>query len=272
MEEQSVQKIINATHYVRMMAAAALGLLALFLLVATISELRSYSYIGAGIQPSNVISVNGEGKVFAEPDTATFTYSVDETAPDVATAQKKATDASSAVISYLKDQGVQDADIQTTSYDVNPQYQYSTQICAQNGFCPPQRQTITGYEVTETETVKVTDISKAGTLLSGVGSRGVSDVSGLTFTVADEDALDAQARDKAIEDAKTKAQALAQSLGVTLVRITGFNENSGGNPVPMYAKMSESAVASPAAAAAPAPIAVGQNTITSDVTVSYEIR
>lgn len=272
MEDQSVQKIISATHYVRMMAAAALGLLALFLLVATISEMRSYAYIGAGIQPSNVISVSGEGKVFAKPDTATFTYTVDETAPDVATAQKKATAASDDVIQYLKAQGVKDTDIQTTSYNVNPQYQYSAQVCTRDGYCPPSKQTITGYEVAETETVKVTNIDQAGTLLSGAGSRGVSDVSGLTFTVADENALDAQARDKAIADARSKAQQLATSLGVSIVRITGFSENTGGNPVPMYAKMSESAGASADAAAAPAPIAVGQNTITSDVTVTYEIR
>ena len=271
MEDQTVQKIISATHYVRMMLAAALGLLALFLLVATVSELRSYAYIGAGIQPANTITVNGEGKVLAVPDTATFTYTVDETAPDVATAQSKATTASNAVIDYLKSQGVKDTDIQTTDYSVNPQYQYSSQICTQNGYCPPQRQTISGYEVAQTETVKVTDITKAGALLSGVGTRGVSDVSGLTFTVADQDALNAQARDKAISDAKSKAQALAGSLGVSLIRITGFNENSGG-VVPVYAKMTSEMAAAPDAAPVAPQIAIGENTITSDVTVTYEIR
>ena len=80
--------------------------------------------------------------------------------------------------------------------------------------------------------VKVTDISKAGTLLAGVGTRGVSDVSGLTFTVADQNALEAQARDKAIADAQSKAKDLAGALGVSLIRITGFNENQGVVPMP----------------------------------------
>ena len=270
MEEQSVQKVINATKSVRTMAATALGMLALFLLVGTVSELRSYNYIGAGIQPSDTITVSGEGKVLAVPDTATFTFTVDEMAADVATAQGKATTAANAVTDYLKQQGIAETDIQTTDYNVNPQYQYSTQICANNGFCPPQKQTISGYEVSQTDIVKVSDITKAGTILSGVGTHGVSDVSGLTFTVADEDALDAQARDKAIADAQSKAKALASSLGVSIIRVTGFNEDQGTRPVPMYA-MASGASAAPEAAVAPE-ISTGQNTITSDVSVTYEIR
>ncbi len=269
-DQSSVQKIINASRSVRKMGALALGMLALFLLVGTISELRSYNYIGAGIQPADTITVTGEGKVTAIPDTATFTFTVDETAADVATAQTKATTAGNAVIDYLKSQGIADTDIQTTDYNVNPQYEYSSQICANNGYCPPQKQTISGYEVTQTVSVKVTDITKAGDLLAGVGSRGVSDVSGLTFTVASQDALDAQARDKAIADAQSKAKELAGALGVSLIRVTGFSENSGGVvPMPMYA--AESGGAESAAAVAPQ-IPVGQNTITSDVSVTYEIR
>src|SRR5665213_185064 len=236
MEDQSVQKIINATYPMRAMAAAALGLLALFLLVATVSELRSYGYIGAGIPATNTITVTGEGKVTAVPDTANFTFTVAETATDVATAQSKATAATNAILTYLTGAGIASTDIQTTDYEVNPQYQSNSVICANNGYCPPQNnsQTITGYQVSQTESVKVIDITKAGTLLAGVGTRGVSDVSGLSFTVADEDTLDAQARDKAITDAQTKAKALASALGVSLVRVTGFNENNGGGIMPMY--------------------------------------
>ncbi len=254
------------------MASVALGVLALFLLIGAISEWRSYSYIGAGIQPTDTITVSGEGKVVVVPDTATFTFTVDETAADVGTAQSKATTEANAIIDYLKTQGIADADIQTSDYNVNPQYEYSSQICSNNGYCPPQKQTISGYEVSQTETVKVKDITKAGTILSGVGTRGVSDVSGLTFTVADQDAIDAQARGKAISDAKTKAQTLASALGVALVRVTGFNENNNIVPVPMYAR-ADSTMSAGASSEAVAPqIPVGQNTVTSDVSVTYEIR
>ena len=271
MELSSVQNLINASRSVRKMGAIALGMLALFLLVATISELRAYTYIGAGIQPANTITVTGEGTVTAIPDTATFTFTVDETAADVATAQGKATTAANAVIDYLKKQGIDDKDIQTTSYNVNPQYQYSSQVCVTNSYCPPTKQTISGYEVSQTVTVKVNDITKAGTLLAGVGTHGVSDVSGLSFTVANQDALDAQARDKAITDAQSKAKDLAKALGVSLIRVTGFNENSNRYPAPMYATMSSGAGMQDKAVSVPQ-IPTGQNTTTSDVSVTYEIR
>jgi len=271
MEQQSVQSILGATTLVRKMAALALAMLAIFLLILSVSALRSYHYIGAGIQATNTISVSGEGKVFAVPDTATFSYTVSDTAPDVATAQAKATKDGNAVIDYLKSASIKDADIQTTDYSVNPQYEYSSTICTANGYCPPQKQTISGYQVSQTVSVKVRDTAQAGTILSGVGTRGVSNVSGLDFTVDDEKALEAQARDKAIADAKTQAEALAKSLGVSIVRITGFSENSGGYPVPMYAKADMAVSASGAGATAPS-IPVGQNTITSDVSVTYEIR
>ena len=271
MENQSVQQILGATTFVRKMAALALAMLAVFLLILSVSALRSYHYIGAGIQATNTISVSGEGKVFAVPDTATFSYTVSETAADVATAQAKATKAGNAIIDYLKSASIKDADIQTTDYSVNPQYEYSSTVCTNTGYCPPQKQTISGYQVSQTVTVKVRDTSKSGDILSGVGTHGVSYVSGLNFTVDDQKALEAQARDKAIADAKTQAEALAKSLGVSIVRITGFSENSGGYPVPMYAKMDMASGVSSAGAVAPS-IPVGQNTITSDVNITYEIR
>ncbi len=246
--------------------SSALGALALFLLVLTIGQLKSYEYIGSGVTATNTISVTGEGEVFAVPDTATFSFTVDQTAKDVASAQASATKTSNDVIAYLKQQGIADTDIQTTDYSINPQYSYQQAACppiapqvynagsvsgSAGGaiYCPPGKQTITGYEVAQTISVKVHDTSKAGTLLSGIGSRGVSNVSGLTFTVANQDTIDAQARDKAIAQAKTKAETLAKSLGVSIVRVVGFSEN-GNSPIPYYAKASGMALDS---AAAPAP-------------------
>jgi len=259
----------------------ALIMLGVFLLFMTLAQIKGLSYIGSGVPPTNTIAVSGEGDVFAVPDTATFSFSVDETAADVATAQSKATSEANAVIDYLKAQGIADTDIQTTDYSINPQYSYQQSVCPQpavyNGasagsavYCPPGKQTLTGYEVSQSVTVKVHDTSKAGTLLSGVGSKGATDVSGLSLTVSNEDALQVQARGKAIDDARAKAQALAKQLGVTLVRIVGYSEGGGGQPV-YYPKAM--ALDSASGAAAPAPdIPTGQNKITSDVTVTYEIR
>jgi hypothetical protein len=252
-------------------AATALGMLALFLLVSTASALLELKYVGAGISPTNTISISGQGEVFAIPDTATFSFTVSETGKDVASAQTKATAKTNDTIDYLKEQGIKEIDIKTTDYSVNPQYEWSNQICTSNGYCPPGRQTIIGYEVSQTILVKIHDTDQAGTLLSGVGSRGVSNVSGLNFTVDDEDALKAEARDKAIKQAKEKAEVLAKSLGVSIVRVVSFNENNYGGPVPMYAKMETMAADAGGMGAAPQ-IPTGQNKITSDVSVTYEIR
>jgi|SRR3989338_529136 len=271
MEQQSVQDIIRATHWPRTMATTALGALALFLVVVTVAELKGLQFIGSGVSATNTINVSGEGYVFAVPDTATFSVTVQETAKDVKTAQTAATKKGNDIIAYLKGADIGEKDIQTTDYSVNPQYEYSQGVCPQYGYCPPGKQTLTGFEVSQTLTVKVRDTTKAGDLLSGVGSRGATNVSGLSFTVDDQKVLEAQARGKAIDDARAKAEALAQQLGVSLVRVVSFNEN--GN-YPYYAKtMALGMGGADSAAPAPSPeIPVGQNKIMSNVNVTYEIR
>lgn len=271
MEERSVRDVIVATHYPRMFGSIALAMLALFLLIASFAELKGYHYIGSGVTATNTITVTGTGDVFAVPDTATFSATVIETGKDVVSAQTSANTKGNAIIAYLKAQGIDAKDIQTTDYSVNPQYDYSGQVCTPGSYCGPGKQTLIGFQVSETLTVKVRDTQKAGTLLSGVGSKGASSVSSLSFTIDDQKGLEAQARDKAIAEAKSKADALAKSLGVSVVRVVGFSENA--NQPYYYATKASAGVAMDSAAVAPAPeVAVGQNKITSDVSVTYEIR
>lgn len=271
MEETSVREIIRATHWPRTAAVAALSMLALFLLVGTLSTLKSYRYIGSGVTATNTISVSGSGEVFAVPDIASFSVNVSETAKDVTTAQTTATKKSNDIIAYLKTQGIAEKDVQTADYSVNPEYEYTQGLCKTN-YCEPGKQTLTGYRVSQTLSVKVRDTKKAGEVLAGVGSRGVSSVSGLSFTIDDQDKLEAEARDKAIKEADDKATVLARSLGVKIVRVVGFSEN-GNYPI-YYAKESMSMAADGRGGAMPPSpeIPVGENKITSNVTVTYEIR
>src|SRR3989344_3924910 len=114
MEEQSVREIISATHRVRPLAAFALGMLGLFLLVATLGELKGLRFIGSGVPATNTINVSGEGEGFA----------VQETAKDVQTAQAAATKKNNDIIAHLKGAGIDEKDIQTTDYNIYPQYEY----------------------------------------------------------------------------------------------------------------------------------------------------
>ena len=239
----------------------------LILLVAYV--VQSLRYVGAGIQASNTVQVSGTGDAYAVPDVGQFSYSVVSDQTTVKAAQDDATAKANAITAYLKQAGIDDKDIKTTDYSVTPRYEYSNGVCS-NGYCPPSKQTLIGYEVSQTTQVKVRDTSKAGDLLAGVGGKGATNISGLTFTTEDPTAVQTEARDKAIADAKAKATKLASELGVSLVRVTAFSENQGGGPIPLaYGKGAGPAAES--AAVAP-DISIGQNKVTDDVTITYEIR
>jgi len=258
-------------HRMQIAGIFALSMLGVFLLVLTLSSLKAYHYIGSGVAASNTISVSGDGEVFAVPDTATFSVTIQEEAKDVKAAQEVATKKGNDIVAYLKSQGIDEKDYQTTDYSVYPQYDYIQAKCTSD-YCPGGKQVLRGFQVTQTLTVKVRDAKKAGDLLAGVGSQGASSVSGLSFTIDDQDKLDAEARDKAIAKAKVKAEALADALGVEIVRVVGFSE--GGNGPVYYAKtMALGMGGAMDSAVPPSPeIAVGQNKITSNVTITYEIR
>jgi len=270
MPQQSIIESIQTDKRIRALFSIVLIVLSFYLLFAALGELKSYRYIGSGVTATNTINVSGDGEVFAVPDTATFSVTIQEEAKEVQAAQDVASKKGNDIIAYLKSKGVDVKDIQTTDYNVYPQYDYVNGICTNGGYCQPGKQTLRGFQVSQTLTVKVRDTQKAGALLSGVGSLGASSVSGLSFTIADEDALQAEARDKAIAKAKDKADALAKSLNVSIVRVVGFSENSN-SPMPYYAKgMAVAAMDSRESVAPELP--TGQNKITSNVNITYEIR
>ncbi len=248
--------------------------LIVFLGLLSLNTLLNLRYIGAGIPPANTISVAGYGEAVAVPDIATFNFSVVSLKGTVALAQEEATTKANAITAYLKQQGIEERDIQTSNYSVYPQYDYVQSACLPSGICPSGRQVLRGYEVRQTTTVKVRDTAKAGDYLSGVGELGATEVSGLNFTFDDPDQVQNEARNEAIADAKEKAEVLARQLGVRLVRVVSFNENGGGYPVPYYSARVEAqngmggadmAVKSPE-------ISTGENKVTSNVSVIYEIR
>lgn len=246
-------------------------ILGLFLAVQAIGGLMQWRYIGTGVSATNTISVSGRGEAVAVPDIATFSYSVVSTKLAVADAQADATAKANATTKYLKDAGVNEKDIQTSDYSIYPQYDYQTAVCS-GGYCPQGKQVLRGYEVRQTTTVKVRDTAKAGELLAGVGTTGATEVSGLNFTFDNPDTVQTDAREKAIADAKKKADVLAKQLGVSLVRVVSFSENGSGYPSPyMYGRGATDTMNQSVKAVAPE-ISVGQNKVTNDVTITYEIR
>lgn len=219
----------------------------------------------------NTISVTGNGEVTAVPDIATVSFSVHSEGKDIAAAQKIVTESANAVIKALKDGGIDEKDIKTDSYTSNPKYEWSSTPCRE-GFCPPGNQKLVGYEVTHSMTVKIRNLDKVGDILAVLGTQKVENMYGPNFTFDDDRDLQSEARAKAIDDAKTKAKELAKSLGVHLGKIVEFSDSGYGGPVPYMLK---GGVAMDAATAesAPAPtVPTGENTVSSQVTITFRIK
>lgn len=244
-------------------------ILSVFFAVKTLHEWKSYRSVGRENAPISTITVSGKGEVIAIPDIATISFSVVGEAKQVADAQKQATEISNRAIAFLKEKGVAEKDIKTTYYNIYPRYEYPTKYTAQ-GYTTGER-VFKGYEVTQGVEVKIRKISDAGAVLGGIGAVGVTNVSGLSFLVDKEDQIKREARDSAIVDARAQAEKLAKALGVSLGKITNFSE--GGNYRPMYAMKTASYDAMGGAEMAPAPeVPAGENKITSEVTITYEIN
>ena len=218
------------------------------------------------------INVRGEGEVLARPDIGTFSFSVMSEGADAATAQSDSAERTNAIISYLEEAGVEEKDIKTTNYYLNPKYRYEDRVCPTGSYCPPGNPTIDGYEVTQTVEVKVRDLDSAGDLITGAGERGATNISGLSFTIDDEDALKSEAREAAIADAKEKAEILADNLGVRIVRIMSYYEDEGYMPYG-YGGMEGDAMMSVRSDAAVEPnLPTGESTTRSVVNITYEVR
>lgn len=262
-ENQSVEKT-------KVMKGIGLFLLVLsvFFVVKIIGEIRGLKYVGSSDSSIHTITISGKGEVSAVPDIATISFTIDEKAKTVKDAQDTATKKVNDAIDFLEKSGIEKKDIKTEGYNTYPDYQY-TQIECIRYPCPTGSPTIIGYHVSQSISVKVRDTSITGEILQGLGNINVTNISGPNFEIDNQDALEAQARKEAIDDAKTKAKSLARDLGVRLGRIVSFEESGGGYPI-YYAKAESLSMDSGGTSAPQVP--TGENKITSNITISYEIK
>ncbi len=250
-----------------------LGTLALVGLVAALGayayytlKQAEYMYMGP-----TTISVTGEGEVLAVPDIGQFTFTVTATAPEATAAQNDAAKRNNDIIAYLKEQGVEERYIKTEQYSLYPKYRWEERPCVFGQVCPPGEQVEDGFEVSQSVSVKVKDLTKAGDLITGVGERGATNLSGLTFTVEDEESLKAESRALAIENAKEQSEELAKQLGVRLVRMTGYYEEAG-YPMP-YGYGGEMAMDAMSAKVEAAPVLpTGEQSTKSRVTLTFQVE
>jgi len=260
MENPNIKKVIVVLGVV----------LSVFVVVKTITELKTMSYVGKTTPMTNTISVSGKGEVVATPDIAIFSFGVIEESASVADAQKAATEKMNSILDYVKRSGVDDKDVKTTSYNIYPRYDYVGYIPA--AMRSGNKQILAAYVVSQNIEIKVRKLEDAGKLLSSIGEFGATNVSGLTFAQDNQDELVREARDKAIKDARTQAKALAKSLGVSLGDITSFYENQNYPGPIFYAKNAAMGMGGDGGIETSVSVPSGENKIISNVTITYEIK
>ena len=242
-------------------------------LFATTIALSAYAYSSykqVSNWNSSSISVSGLGEVTAVPDVATFSFSVQDSGEEVSAVQQAAAETVNAIISYLNEEGIAETDIKTEYYNIMPKFRYDTEPCFDR-FCPSAEPQEDGFEVMQTVSVKVRDTDTAGQLISAIGDRGATNVSGLTFTIDDESSLKAEARAQAIANAKEQAEALAEQLGVRLGEIINFYEDEGGYPIQPFYRMEGDMMARSFSEVTPE-LPMGESTVSSRVTLIYTIK
>lgn len=258
-----------ANKNVRYAVLSVLVLLSLFLAAATWDALFGRDQF----EPTNVVTVEGTGEVFLVPDVAQITFSVTESAASVKAAQEAATKKTDAAVEAIKGLGVDDKDVKTLSYNVSPKYEYN-QPCRPGMACPGMvygSSRIVGYEVSQTIEVRVKDTAKASEALAALGEIGVQNIYGPNFMVDDEDAARAEARGKAIEEARAKAKVLAKQLGVSLGEVISYSEGSMYPQPMMYSAVAKGGMMDTRMEAAPS-LPTGENKTTVTVSITYEIR
>ena len=252
------------------------GLGMLLALGLTLSSFAfAYSYWASGANEwrkadaTRQISVSGQGKKAMKSDIAIFNVGVSVSKEKVKDTQAENNKISEEVTSFLKENGIADADLKTVGYSIYPQYQYyNTPVCAAYSCPPPKPPTVVSYQVTHTLEVKVRNISKVDALIDGVVTKGANELGSINFTVDDEEGVKAEARRKAIEDAQEKAEVLAKSLGVRLGRIINFSESTNGG---IYYATADMAYGRGGGGGSPS-VQPGEQEIQSNVVIMYEIK
>ena len=230
--------------------------LAAVLTVVTLSACNKHNAAPPGANPRQV-TVIGSGQVQGVPDTLTADVGIEFTAPDVTTAMNQTNDRQQAVINALVGAGVDRKNISTTTVNLQPQYSNPE---------PAGTANIAGYRATNAIEVKIHPTEAASKLLALIVSTGgdATRISSVSYSIADDSQLVKDARARAFQDAKNRADQYAQLSGLQLGKVLSISEASGSGPV-------AGAPPAPRGMAAAVPLEPGQQTVSFSVTAVWEL-
>jgi uncharacterized protein YggE len=238
-----------------MFVRRSIALVATGVAVATLSGCDKPNPAPPGANPRQV-TVLGSGQVQGVPDTLTADVGIEFTAPDVTTAMNQTNDRQQAVINALAGAGVDRKDIRTTAVTVAPQYSSPE---------PAGTATITSYRADNAIEVKIHPPDAASRLLALIVSTGgdATRISSVSYSIADDSQLVKDARARAFQDAKNRAEQYAQLSGLRLGKVLSISEAAGSTPP-------QGSPAPPRAASA-VPLEPGQQAVSVSVTAIWEL-
>jgi uncharacterized protein YggE len=205
----------------------------------------------------STIRASGIGVAYTNPDLVIIQLGVDTVSNDPNEAVNQNTDKMNELIDLLENSGISANDIQTTNYNM-----WVEDIYDQNNQPTGDKR----YHVTNQVSIRLKDLSKIGELIKDATSAGVSNVSGISFAVSETSELEQAALDIAIENARQKAEWMAEKLSLNIGSIVNVVEGGFTPPIAFQAEFQA------VGGASEVPIAQGQVSLTAQVQVEFELQ
>jgi uncharacterized protein YggE len=224
--------------------------------ITIFAALLASSLISPALADPRTMAMSGHGEVKAAPDQVQVNAGVNTNASTAAAALAANTTRMKGVFAALTRLGIPDKNIQTVNFSVSPQY-------TNGGENQPPR--LTGYQVSNQVTVRLEEVGKLGAALDALVTSGANQMNGVSFSIKDTSTLLTTAREQAVADARARAETYAKAAGVSLGPIQSISEGGNDAPRPMYKAVMMAADRS-------VPIAAGEESVSADVSVVWEIR
>jgi uncharacterized protein YggE len=256
-----VKRVVLVVAALGLVAAISLAGIWLFGQLTSPALAQTTEPAAAEYSPNQTITVVGQGTVRVQPDIAQVSIGIETSSATVAEAVQDNETQMTAILAALKAAGIADKDIQTMNYSIY--LDSSSEPVPAVG--TSGEGTAPVYRVSNMVQVTIRDLEKVGDVLDAVIEAGANNIWGVSFSVDDPTAAQADARAKAVEDALARAQALAELNGVTLGPVMAINEVVGGNVYPAAVQMEA------ARGAGGGSISPGELEISYQVQVSYFI-
>ncbi|MDP2943987.1 MAG: SIMPL domain-containing protein [bacterium] len=208
-------------------------------------------------------SVTGSGTVYAKADIANLEVGLKTgTKKTAAEATTDSTKKMNAIIEAVKALGIEEKDIKTSGYSLNPVYNWTE----------GKGQELVGYEVSQNVALKIRDLNKIGDVIAKTTAQGANQIGNISFTIDDEYELRNQARELAIAKAKEKAMMIAEQSGMKLGEIKSVYESDAYVGPIMYSNAKLDMGAGVSAELSAPSIQSGQNEIKVEATLVYEVK